>query len=250
MSRAKTTSPDLDHPHLHVGATSGVLANMSADPGPFPTIRVLLADDHPIVRQGLEAALRDHRDLLVVGSTPLGPDALAVAEAAQPDVMVVGPDDPQRRGLGFLSALWTRRLPARVLVFSNHDGDELIHEALAGGAVGYLLKTTPVAEVVAAIRSAAHGRVRLSPEVAGRLADRHAYARLSEREIEVLRQAAAGRSNKLIAAGLGITENTVKNHMRSIMSKLQASDRTQSVTLALRRGIIGVNACYCGPSAA
>jgi DNA-binding NarL/FixJ family response regulator len=207
-------------------------------------IRVLIADAQPIVRQGLESALGRHADLVLVGSTPLGPEALAAAGSTAPDVLVFSPDSPERDGLSLLTALRACRVSLRVLVFSDHDGDEAIHEALERGAVGYILKTTPVPEIVAAIRAAAHGRVRPSPEVAARLADRICYAPLSGREIEVLRHAAGGRSNKQIGSDLDLSESTVKNHMRSIMGKLQASDRTQSVTLAVRRGIIGVGACY------
>jgi DNA-binding NarL/FixJ family response regulator len=229
-------------PELSRRSTSGDEPPPSV--APTRPIRVLIVDAQPIVRQGLEAVLAGHLDLTVVGSTPFGPEALTAVETTAPDVMVVEPESAERHGLGFLNTLRARRSSVKVLVFSNNDGDEVIHEALERGAVGYLLKTTAVSEVVAAIRTAARGRVRPSPEVAARLADRLCYSPLSEREIEVLKQAAGGRSNKQIGSDLDLSESTVKNHMRSIMAKLQASDRTQSVTLALRRGIIDVAACY------
>jgi two-component system NarL family response regulator len=217
---------------------------MSANTVTSRAIRVLIADDQPIVRQGLETALQCHTDLVLVGSTGLGPAAFAAAESTAPDVMVVELEGCGCDGLSFLAALHARRLSVKVLVFSSQDGDDLIHEALERGAVGYLLKTTPVPDIITAIRAAARGRVRPSPEVAARLADHICYPRLSSREIEVLGHAAAGRSNKQIACDLGLSESTIKNHMRRLMGKLQASDRTQSVTLALRRGILGVEACY------
>jgi DNA-binding NarL/FixJ family response regulator len=145
---------------------------------------------------------------------------------------------PGMHGLEVLELLGARHPGTRVVVLSGQTGDDVIFQAFQRGAAGYLVKTVRADDLTAAVRQARRGRLRPSAEIASRLADRALYADLSGREIEVLGQAAQGHSNKEIAAALGVAENTVKNHIRNIMGKLHTSDRTHSVNVAVRRGII------------
>jgi DNA-binding NarL/FixJ family response regulator len=201
-------------------------------------IRIMIVDDHAVVREGIEAVIARHADLRVVASLGSGGEALAALDETTPDVVLLDLRMPEMDGLATLEALRARRPQLKVVILSGQDGDEAIFQALNRGAAGYLSKAAPSTELVEGIRQAMHGRVRPSPEVAGRLAERAFYEPLSEREIEVLRHAAQGESNKEIAGALGVAESTVKNHIKSIMLKLDAADRTEAVTVALRRGII------------
>lgn len=205
-----------------------------------PRIRVLLVDDHAVVREGIEAVLSRQTDMQVVGSVASGREALAAVEDSKPDVVMLDVRMPEMDGLAVLESLRARHPRLKVVMLSGKTGDESIHQALSRGAAGYLLKSAKAAELADGIRQAMQGRLRPSPEVALRLADRAFYTGLSPREIEVLRHAAAGESNKEIADALGLSENTIKNHLKNIMMKLQAPDRTAAVTTALRRGIIDI----------
>jgi DNA-binding NarL/FixJ family response regulator len=199
----------------------------------------MVVDDHDLVREGIEALLVRDPSLEVVASVRSGQEALDLLGEAAPDVVLL---DLRMPGLDGLSAMREiRRLsPAvRVVVLTGHTGDELIRKALAGGAAGYLLKTDSAAELRAAVRQAAsEGRLPPSAAVSLSLAAGAHYSHLSERETEVLALAGRGLSNKQIATSLGLAENTVKNQMKSVIEKLQANDRTEAVTLALRRGIL------------
>jgi two-component system NarL family response regulator len=201
---------------------------------------VLLVDDHAVVREGIEAVLSRQTDMQVVGSVASGREALAAVEDSKPDVVMLDVRMPEMDGLAVLESLRARHPRLKVVMLSGKTGDESIHQALSRGAAGYLLKSAKAAELADGIRQAMQGRLRPSPEVALRLADRAFYTGLSPREIEVLRHAAAGESNKEIADALGLSENTIKNHLKNIMMKLQAPDRTAAVTTALRRGIIDI----------
>jgi DNA-binding NarL/FixJ family response regulator len=198
----------------------------------------MIVDDHAVVREGIEAVIAKHADLSVVASVGSGGEALAALDQALPDVVLLDLRMPEMDGLATLEALRAQRPHLKVVILSGQDGDEAIYQALNRGAAGYLSKAAPSAELVDGIRQALHGRVRPSPDVAVRLAERAFYEPLSEREIEVLRHAAQGESNKEIASALGVAESTIKNHLKSIMVKLDAGDRTEAVTVALRRGII------------
>jgi DNA-binding NarL/FixJ family response regulator len=203
-----------------------------------PPTRIMIVDDHAVVREGIEAVLGKHADLKVVASVGGGREALAQLEAAAPDVVLLDLRMPEMDGLAVLAELRARAPRVKVIILSGQAGDEAIFRALREGAAGYLLKTARGAELTDGIRQAMLGRLRPSSEVAARLADRAFFTELTEREIEVLKHAARGESNKDIAAALGLAENTVKNHMKSIITKLQAGDRTECVTIALRRGVI------------
>jgi two-component system, NarL family, response regulator len=204
-------------------------------------LRIMIVDDHAVVREGLEAVIARQADMTVVASLGSGQEALAVLAQAAPDVVLLDLRMPEVDGLAVLEALRVRQPQLRVLMLSGQTGDEAIFQALSRGAAGYVSKAAPSAELLDAIRQAKHGRVRPSADVAERLAERSLREPLSDREIEVLRHAAEGESNKEIGVALGLAENTVKNHIKNIMLKLHAADRTEAVTLALRRGIIDLD---------
>lgn len=206
-----------------------------------PPLRVMIVDDHAVVREGLEALLSKHEDLQVVASVASGAEALARAGELHTDVVLLDLRMPDMDGLAVLTALREQHPRIRVVMLTGHDGDETIFRAMSLGAAGYLLKTARGAELVEGVRQAFQGRLKPSPEVASRMAEHAYYEPLSAREIQVLRLASNGSSNKEIAAALGVAENTVKNHIKNIMEKLQVSDRTEAVTVALRRGVINLN---------
>jgi DNA-binding NarL/FixJ family response regulator len=203
-----------------------------------PPIRILLVDDHAVVREGIEAVFAAQPEFVVVGSVGSGAEALAAAAESAPDVVLLDVRMPGLDGLAVLEALRERHPRMKVVMLSGHAGDEAIWRALSGGAAGYLLKNARSHALIEGVRKAFQGRLKPSPEVAERLAERAFYEPLSGREIEVLRHAAGGQGNKEIGAALGVAESTVKNHLRSIMDKLQVKDRTEAVTVALRRGVI------------
>jgi two-component system, NarL family, response regulator len=202
------------------------------------SIRILIADDHPIVREGLHAVLSDQPDLEVVGQAASGTEAVTLTLAHRPDVILMDLRMPGMNGVDAIAAIRAQWAEAHVIVLTTYDGDEDIYRALQTGAQAYLLKDTPRAELLEAIRAVARGQKRLPPEVAARLMERMSAEALTQREIDVLRLMARGRSNKVIGAELAISEGTVKFHVNNILGKLGADDRTQAVTIALQRGII------------
>ncbi len=204
-------------------------------------IRIVIVDDHTVVREGIAAVLARLDDMEVVASVSSGKEALAIVGSVRPDLVLLDMRMPDMDGIAVLEALREQHPRVKVVMLSGQSGDETIYQALSRGASGYLLKSAKITELAEGIRQAMLGRLPPSPEVAGRLAERIFYTALSDREIEVLRHAATGASNKEIAAALGLAENTVKNHIKSLMVKLQATDRTQAVTTALRRGVIDIS---------
>lgn len=201
-------------------------------------IRVLIADDHAVVREGLAAIIDRREDMCVVGEAADGPAAIALAEEQSPDVLLVDLRMPGCGGVEVISAV-RRRLPAvRAIVLTTYDGDEDIARALRAGAVAYLLKDVSRDQLLETIRAVHAGERRMSPVVAMRLAQRIAQPELSAREIEVLTLVACGASNRAISAELGIGEGTVKTHIGSILEKLGVADRTHAVVIAHQRGII------------
>jgi two-component system NarL family response regulator len=201
-------------------------------------LRVVIADDHPIVREGLQAVIDDQPDMEVVGQAATGTEAVAIALAERPDVVLMDLRMPELNGVEAITTLRGQWPEARVIVLTTYDGDEDIYRALQAGALAYLLKDTPRAELLEAIRAVARGLKRIPPEVATRLVERISAPALTEREVDVLRLMAHGRSNKAIGAELYISEGTVKFHVNNILGKLGAEDRTQAVTVALQRGIL------------
>lgn len=201
-------------------------------------ITVLIADDHPIVREGLHAVLTDQPDLAVVAQAASGAEAVELALAHRPDVILMDLRMPGLNGVEAIAGIRAQWPQAHVIVLTTYDGDEDIYRALQTGAQAYLLKDTPRAELLEAVRAVARGQRRLPPEVAARLMERMGTEALTEREVDVLRLMARGRSNKAIGAELAISEGTVKYHVVNILGKLGADDRTQAVTIALQRGIL------------
>lgn len=206
-------------------------------------IRLLIADDHPVVRAGLVGLFGDEPGFEVVGEAADGVEAVARASATRPDVVLMDLRMPNLDGVRATARI--AELPAptpRVLILTTYESDDQILAAIEAGAAGYLLKAAPQEEIVAGIRSVAAGQTALSPAVAARLVSRvrtpTAVTLLTPRETDVLRLVARGRSNRQIAADLGIRESTVKTHLLKVFEKLDAPDRTRAVTLAMERGLI------------
>ncbi len=201
-------------------------------------LRVIIVDDHPIVRAGLEAVISDQPDMVVVGQAATGGEGVGLALKERPDVVLMDLGLPEMNGVDAIAAIRAEWSNARVMVLTTYDGDEDIYRALETGAQGYLLKDTPRAELLEAIRAVGRGQKRILPEVAARLVERIGAPALTERELDVLRLMAQGRSNKAIGGELHISEGTVKFHVTNILGKLGADDRTHAVTSALQPGIL------------
>jgi DNA-binding NarL/FixJ family response regulator len=199
-----------------------------------PRIRILIADDHPVVRAGVAGMLASQPDFEVVGEAVDGEEALERARRLKPDVVLMDLRMPVVDGVHAIRNIRAELPAARVIVLTTYDTDADILLAIEAGAAGYLLKDAPREELFRGVRAAARGDRALAPAIAAR-ADRSA---LSGRELEVLQRVAAGASNKEIGAGLSISEATVKSHLIHIYQKLGVSDRTAAVTTALDRGII------------
>jgi DNA-binding NarL/FixJ family response regulator len=208
---------------------------MSANPGP---IRIGLADDHALLRQGITALLADQADLTVVAEASNGLEAVETFRRNRPDVMLMDLQMPGMNGIDAMIAIRAEFPEARFIVLTTYTGDVQIVRALKAGARAYLLKSLLHRELLDTIRAVHAGQKRIPPEVAAELADHAADDSLTSREVEVLRLIAAGKANKLIADQLSITEETVKAHVKNILSKLDANDRTHAVTIGLKRGII------------
>ena len=203
-----------------------------------PTVRILVVDDHYIVRMGLIALINTEPDLEIVGETDDGDQAIALFEKLKPDLVLMDLRMPHRSGPEATRLIRQMAPAARVLMLSAFDGDADIHTALESGAQGYVLKSATGEDLIPAIRAVAAGRRWIPQEVAARLRSRNAYEELTAREIDVLHQLARGLANKEIADALKISEYTTKDHLKSILAKLRVADRTQAVTAALQRGII------------
>jgi two-component system NarL family response regulator len=202
------------------------------------TLRVLLADDHPIFREGLKSLIEAQNGMQVAGEAASGEEAVELFRTRQPDVVLMDLRMPGIGGVDAIAAIRSQRASARILVLTSFDGDEDIHQAIAAGAHGYVLKSTGAAELVGAIRAVSMGLRYIPSAVAARMAEHLVRPDLSGREVEVLGLIAQGESNKEIAAQLGIAEGTVKVHVNNILGKLCVRDRTEAATSAIRRGII------------
>jgi DNA-binding NarL/FixJ family response regulator len=210
------------------------------------SIRILVADDHPVVRDGLVAMLSTQPDFEVVGAADNGRAAVTQAQALRPDVVLLDLEMPELDGVEALRALRAACPEAQALVFTAFDTDERILAAVRAGARGYLLKGAPREELFNAVRVVSQGGSLLQPVVASRLMERmaappeRALDALTEREREVLQLLAQGMANKEIAAALVISERTVKFHVSSILSKLDAGNRTEAVRVAVQRGLVRI----------
>jgi DNA-binding NarL/FixJ family response regulator len=203
-------------------------------------IRVLCVDDHPIVRDGVEAIINLQPDMLLAGAAATGGEAVERFRELRPDVTLVDLRLPDMSGFDLIKKLKDLSPDARIVVLSSHEGDVDIKRALEAGAQGYVVKGIVRGELLDIIRSVHAGKRRLPAALAQKLAEHMADEAISPRELEVLSLMAAGKRNKEIAGELSIAEDTVKMHVRNILSKLQVNDRTEAVTIALRRGIINL----------
>jgi DNA-binding NarL/FixJ family response regulator len=201
-------------------------------------IKVLSVDDHPLLREGLAAIVNSQDDLEMVAQAASGREAIQLFRQHLPDVTLMDLRMPDGSGIDVVSAIVAEFPEARIVVLTTFEGDVEIQRSLAAGARGYLLKTTPPAELVEVIRQVHAGKKRIPQEVAAQLAEHIADEPLTSREIDVLQHVAGGNRNRDIAEQLFISEETVKVHVKHIMEKLGARDRTSAVAIAVRRGII------------
>jgi len=203
-------------------------------------IRILTVDDHQLLREGIAAVLEAQPDMVLVGQASNGREAIEGFRQHRPDVTLMDLRMPDMSGIEAITAIRAEFPNARVIVLTTYAGDVQAAAALKAGACGYLLKNLVRKELIETIRAVYAGKRRVPPEIATEIAEHIADDALTEREIDVLRRVAAGKSNKVIAAELDISEGTVKTHMKSILPKLDAGDRTHAVMIALKRGILDV----------
>lgn len=205
-----------------------------------PTIRVLVADDHPLLREGIAAVLAGHADIELVGEASDGHEALECFRRLRPDVALIDLQMPRMNGIESIAAICSEFPNARIAILTTYRGDVRALHAIRAGAQAYLLKSCLRKELVETVRQLAAGRRHIPPEIACELAQHVGEESLSPRELEVLQATELGLSNRDIACRLGITEDTVKGHVRLIMEKLSARNRTHAVAIGLQRGIIEV----------
>ena len=205
---------------------------------PLPgSIRLLIADDHPALREGLSALLERQADLQVVAMAADGQQAVALVRHHQPDVILMDLRMPCLEGADAVAAICEEWPEARIIILTTYDGDEDIYRALRAGAKGYLLKDAPCEELFTAIRQVHQGQKYIMSQVAQKLTERFQSSELTERELEVVQLLVQGNTNRDISEALCVAEGTVKFHVRNILDKLGACDRTQAVTIALKRGL-------------
>ncbi|MBE0402259.1 response regulator transcription factor [Halomonas citrativorans] len=201
-------------------------------------ITVLIVDDHALIREGISAVVGGYEDISVVGEASNGLEAIRLYRASQPDVTLMDVQMPELNGLGAISAIMSEFPQACIAVLTTYRGDVRALQAIKAGARGYLLKSTLRHELIETIRDLAAGKQRFPPEIAAELAAHIDQDGLTRREVQVLQHVAEGLSNKETAVALAIGEDTVKGHLRNIMDKLGAYNRTHAVTIGLQRGII------------
>jgi two-component system, NarL family, response regulator len=209
--------------------------SQSTNPQP---IRILLADDHPILGQGLALLLNAEPDIQVIGQAYTGKEAIVLFREHQPDITLMDLRMPEISGAEAISTIRAEFANAKIIVLTTYDGDEDIYRGLQAGAQGFLLKGAHIDELLAAIRSVYHDQLYIPPEVGAKLARRMNQPELSDRELDVLHLIAKGRNNAQIGTDLKIAESTVRFHITHILSKLGVTDRTQAVVAAIRRGIV------------
>jgi len=201
-------------------------------------IRILCVDDHPLVHEGIATVIRNQPDMTLIAEAFNGRDALQKFREHQPDVTLLDLRLPDMSGIDTMIAIRNEFPEARAIILTTFEGDAEIHRALAAGARAYVLKSMPPKELVEVIRKVHAGKKPIAPQIAAQLAEHYGDESLTQREIDVLRQIAGGNRNRDIAEKLFISEETVKVHIKHVMEKLGASDRTQAVAIGVRRGII------------
>ncbi len=201
-------------------------------------IRVFSVDDHPLLREGIAALVNNQPDMVLVGEAATGAEAIQRFKEHVPDVTLLDLRLPDMSGIDVLIAIRSEFPEARLVMLTTFEGDVEVQRALQAGARGYLLKNMPPSELLDVIRQVHAGKKRIPPEVASQLLEHMSDEGLTEREVEVLREVADGNRNREIAERLFISEETVKVHIKHIMEKLGAADRTQAVAIGVRRGII------------
>jgi two-component system, NarL family, response regulator len=205
------------------------------------TIGVLIADDHPVVREGLAALIARHEDMHVVGEATNGNEAVEMFQQQAPDVTLMDLRMPGVDGVTAINMIRDRNPNARIIILTTYDGDHDIYRGLRAGAKSYLLKDANRSDLLDTIRAVHSGETLIPPTVAAKLAQHMSQPELTAREVDVLKLMSAGCSNQEIGRRLFIAEGTVKAHVNNILNKLNVNDRTQAVTLALRRGLVQLN---------
>jgi two-component system, NarL family, response regulator len=201
-------------------------------------IRIMLVDDHPIVRSGLLLMIEYTPNMEVVAEASNGIEAIKLYQQNHPDVTLMDLRMPEMSGADAIAAIHQEFPDAKIIVLTTYDGDEDIYRGLKAGAKGYIFKNAPVDEIVRAIKTVNEGKKYIPPEVGEKLSERLNRPQLSNRELDVLKLVAQGKTNQQIATELYISESTVKYHINSVLSKLGVSDRTQATLIAIKRGIV------------
>jgi DNA-binding NarL/FixJ family response regulator len=204
-------------------------------------IRIFIVDDHPVVRAGLTSMLGTQQEIEVIATASSGDAALEALAKTEADVMLLDLRMPGLNGVETIQEIRRSGYPTRIIVLTSFETDEDIYRAIHAGAQGYLLKDTSLKEMIEAIKSVHSGKRYIPRDIAARLAERMMRAELTARELEILRVLAKGLTNKQIGKVLGISQNTVKNHVNSVIEKLEVSDRTEASTTAIQRGIISAD---------
>jgi DNA-binding NarL/FixJ family response regulator len=201
-------------------------------------IRILCVDDHPLLREGIAALIENQSDMELVAQASNGREALDSFRQHRPDITLMDLQMPEMSGIDAMSTIRSEFPDARIIVLTTHTGDSLVSRAMKAGARAYLLKSAVRKELLDTVRAVHLGQRRVSPELAAEIAEHGADSVLTPREVEVLGLVAGGNANKEVAARLSLTEETVKAHVRNILGKLGANDRTHAVAIAVKRGII------------
>lgn len=201
-------------------------------------IRILICDDHPMIRVALRSTVSMEPNMTVIGEAVDGSEAVLMYQKHRPDIVLMDINMPIMDGLEAMMTILDDHPDARFIILTNFDSEEDVYRGLESGAMGYIIKDTPQNTLITGIHAVYNGHRMISPEIAQKLSQRKTYPRLSPREMDIIRLMRDGKSNQAISADLNITESTVKSHVKNILFKLGANDRTQAVTKAVQRGIL------------